>query len=457
MALLTIAVGFMSLAPIASFSVGTEIDLPDGFMAEGVEVGPSPIVFASSMKARGIQCINTDTGEVWNCWGSTFCAQNENWWNGDDVTNGTDDITGEYCYHNPDDTLNGLAFDPRTNYLWVAGRNRGTLHRFTFADNALVLESSYRLITLGYRTLINDVVVGETAIFATDSLNNLLFKLPIADDGTVAESPIPEYILLGSSSRDQFNFESPFGDNYVPGEAGTWIQAPIINWNGLLALSDGRIMLNQKAIGKVYTLEQDAQSYAIPTEGLGVDFLKDCMHTNASLCPADHSPAVLTEVSLINLADDEGLAQWDGFTWGDSEDTIYGISQPGVDDQGYVYTFSWDAFNNELTATNQIGAGTSQEGLNSMHGPTTLVYKDNALYVANGRFYECGPLPAPPFKSVLHPDGDGIGTENCPGVSYWVSVLDFGQVDSVDSVDSASKTAAMISTVTFLLLWQVFL
>lgn len=434
--------------------------LPEGFFPEGIESGPPGILFASSLKARGLQCINTETGEVWSCFGQTYCAQSILWPEGAELSEGFDEQTGDACVHNPDETLNGMAFDQRTNYLWVAGRNRGTVHRFLYADDMFTLQSSYRIIQLGYRTLINDLVIGDTAVFITDSTNNLMYKIPIASDGTVADDVVVEYILLGESSRDEEYFISPFGDNYVPGASGTWTTLPDLNWNGLLALSTGHIMINNKATGQVVIMSQDVHTYPIAEEGLGVEFLKDCMHTNSSLCPVDHTPVDLIEVALVGFVNHNF---WDGMAFGDTESIVYAIDQPSATDEGHVYKMEFSIIEDLVTeytlnVTETVEAGLAggvddNLGLNNLDTPTTLTYMDGIVYAVNGRFAACSPLPSPPWVSVL---AGGPGAENCPGVEYWVTV-DIFEADTITELDATTHLTLQPLSLVMLLLLGVFM
>ncbi len=85
----------------------------------------------------------------------------------------------------------GLSHDPRTNLLYAAKSTaQGGVLVYHSVTGALVADITF---TLGAdNKVINDVLVTETAVYCTDSVNPILYKILLGEGGTLPAEPVVE-------------------------------------------------------------------------------------------------------------------------------------------------------------------------------------------------------------------------------------------------------------------------
>ena len=202
--------GRLSVAVVAAFASAASvalakapfpntIPLPNGWQPEGIAVGQGTTFYAGSIPTGAVYRGNLRTGA------------------GSILVPGT---AGR--------SATGLKFD--RGRLFVSGARTGKA--FVYDANTGGLIREYPLATDGAATFINDVVVTKDAAFFTDSNRPVIYKVPLAGDGTPAPAaqPVP---LTGD-----FHLESGF------------------NLNGIVASPDGKTLLSvQTGTGKLFRID----------------------------------------------------------------------------------------------------------------------------------------------------------------------------------------------------------
>lgn len=155
LALLMLAAGALlvpAASPAAEGPFPDRIALPDGFAPEGIAVGRGDTFFVGSIPTGAIYRGSLRTGE-----GSILVPAA------------------------PGRQAIGLAVDER-NRVFVAGGPTGQAFVYDGSTGALLAE--YTLAT-GGGTFVNDVVVTRDGAYLTDSMRQVLYRIPIAPDGTL--------------------------------------------------------------------------------------------------------------------------------------------------------------------------------------------------------------------------------------------------------------------------------
>lgn len=132
--------------------------------------------------------------------------------------------------------LRGLYRDPRSGLLWAAG-NVGTVAHVYAVDTRtgdLVAD-----VVVPGGVFLNDLVVTRTAVWVTDSRVDRLTVIDLDQRGMPASSA-PRFVTLGGAW--------PTGDGIA------------INANGIRALPDGSLLLNNSRVGGLWRVD--------PTSGL---------------------------------------------------------------------------------------------------------------------------------------------------------------------------------------------
>jgi sugar lactone lactonase YvrE len=111
----------------------------------------------------------------------------------------------------------GLAFDNRSNNLFVSGGMGGTATVYD-ADSGALLEQ-YQL-TAG-PAFINDAIVTRNAVYFTNSFAPEFYRLPLGPGGSLSDASDLETIALG----------------------GDYVQVGGFNVNGIVASADGRYLI----------------------------------------------------------------------------------------------------------------------------------------------------------------------------------------------------------------------
>eukprot|EP00904_Undaria_pinnatifida_P006177 jgi/Undpi1/268/HiC_scaffold_1.g00264.m1 len=197
------------------------IDLPMGFFPEGI--------------ARG--------GEDWTAYVGSL--NDGSIWKGDLYTG-----VGEIVVTGQGDTSVGLAYDPRSGYLFVAGGTSGA----RIYNDRFGLVADYAFAGEGESSFVNDVIITDTSAYFTDSRQARLYSVSLnsVGGGLADGSDHPGNVIHLSSEFP--NVEGQF------------------NANGIEANDDGStLIVSNKYAGILFTVD--------PTTGnataidLGGDFV----------------------------------------------------------------------------------------------------------------------------------------------------------------------------------------
>ena len=126
------------------------IALPNGWLPEGVVTGRGPVIYSGSRANGAIYAADLRTGE------------------------GAILVPGQAGR-----VAVGLSFDPRTNYIFVAGGGTGKAYVYDADTGALVQE--YALTAPG--GFVNDVIVTRDAAYFTQSARAEYYRVPLAPGG----------------------------------------------------------------------------------------------------------------------------------------------------------------------------------------------------------------------------------------------------------------------------------
>lgn len=182
--LATLLIGAAGLAPPASASIQevaadrprtvfpATLQLPDGFQPEGIATGPGPFAYFGSLADGSIFRINLVTGE------------------GSSINDG------------PGTPSVGMKTDPRGR-LFVAGGGAGDARVIDVRTGQKL--ASYQLAE--GPSFINDVVLYAGAAWFTDSVNPVLYKLPLGPGGRLPGPDAVQRVPLGGELvyQDGFN------------------------------------------------------------------------------------------------------------------------------------------------------------------------------------------------------------------------------------------------------------
>jgi WD40 repeat protein len=187
-------------APASAEPFPEVIELPDGWQPEGIASGPGTIVYSGSRASGDIVAVDVVTGER------------------------------ELVVDAPAGrTAVGIEQD-RQGRFWVSGGGTGDV--YVYDENGEPL-ATYDFASSN--TFINDVVVTRDAAWFTDSRQPVLYRIPIARDGSLGDAEIVPIT----------------GDDYVhtPG---------VNNLNGIDASRDGRFLVAVKSNdGTLYKIDPD--------------------------------------------------------------------------------------------------------------------------------------------------------------------------------------------------------
>jgi sugar lactone lactonase YvrE len=197
------------LGAVTSSSAGAappfpeRIDLPDGFRPEGIAIGRGHTVYVGSIPTGAIYRGSLRTGE-----GAVLVPAQ------------------------PGRAAIGLKVDSR-NRLFVAGGPTGDGYVYDAATGATLAIYDFASAP----TFVNDVVVTRTAAWFTDSMQPVLYRVPIAPDGTLGTQADVETVAL----------------------SGDFVQQPGFNLNGIDATPNGDLLVVvQSNTGKLFTVDPDS-------------------------------------------------------------------------------------------------------------------------------------------------------------------------------------------------------
>lgn len=206
--LATLLIAGAGLAPPASASVQkvaadrpsttfpSTLQLPDGFQPEGIATGPGPFAYFGSLADGSIHRINLVTG------------------------------AGRTISDGPGTPSVGMKTDPRGR-LFVAGGPAGDARVIDVRSGQTL--ASYQLAS--GQSFVNDVVLYDGAAWFTDSVNPVLYKLPLGPGGRL---PSPDEV-----QRVPLSGELVYQDGF--------------NVNGIATTPDGSALLVvQSNTGELY-------------------------------------------------------------------------------------------------------------------------------------------------------------------------------------------------------------
>jgi sugar lactone lactonase YvrE len=180
------------------------ISLPNGFRPEGIAVGRGPIIYAGSIGTGAIFAANLVTGE-----GSVLVPPQ------------------------PGRAAIGLSFDPRTNLIYVAGGPTGQGYAYDARTGDTV--AVFQLASAG-PTFINDQVVVGDAVYFTDSLQPVVYRVALSRRARPAPDAEITTIALG----------------------GDYVQVAGFNANGIVATPGGRaLIIVHSALGQLFRVDPE--------------------------------------------------------------------------------------------------------------------------------------------------------------------------------------------------------
>ena len=171
----------------------------------------------------------------------------------------------------------GLAFDPRTDYLFVAGQTLGEAYVYDTITGESVAKYNLTLRGAGF---VNDVIVTKDAAYFTDSFQAQLYRLPLAPDGSLPPPGIVETIALPAEF----------------GSAG-------FNANGIEATPDGKVLiLVHSGLGALYRFDTEfEETIEIELGGATVNFGDGLLLEGKTLYVVQNQ---LNEIAVVQLAPD---------------------------------------------------------------------------------------------------------------------------------------------------------
>jgi sugar lactone lactonase YvrE len=206
-----------SAAPLQAqrlMSFPSTINLPNGWLPEGIVVGTGPVIYSGSRANGAIYAadLRTGTGRV--------------------LVPG---VEGRVAV--------GLSFDPRSQAIFVAGGNTGQayVHSATTGETLAIYT-----LTSERPTFINDVIVTANAAYFTDSNRPVLYRLPLGPAGALPAADAFETIPL----------------------SGDFSQVEGFNANGIEATANGdTLFIVHSTLGVIYAV--DPQTGVARTVDLG--------------------------------------------------------------------------------------------------------------------------------------------------------------------------------------------
>ncbi|WP_455212298.1 SMP-30/gluconolactonase/LRE family protein [Kaarinaea lacus] len=139
------------------------IPVPNGFQPEGVVSGRGHTAYVGSLKTGGIYAVDLITGD------------------------------GEILVDSAENPAVGLAYDERSNYLFVAGGPNGTVTVYDSTDGQV--KTVYTVAEPG-TTFVNDGIVTRKAAYFSDSFAPVIYRIPLAKNGRLPKPEEVETIAL---------------------------------------------------------------------------------------------------------------------------------------------------------------------------------------------------------------------------------------------------------------------
>jgi WD40 repeat protein len=197
LALMIAPLGLIAASP-ATFP--ETIPLPNAFQPEGIASGNGSTFFVGSLAGGSIYKGDLRTG------------------------------AGEILSMQTDRVSVGMAYDPRSNYLFVAGGPTGMAYIYDASSGETI--ETYQLTGTG--SFINDVVVNRSGAYFTNSFQSYLYEIPLRANGQL---PDPSQVR-----------EIPLGGDFMPG--------PSFSANGIDATPNGKwLVIVNSSLGTLYRVD----------------------------------------------------------------------------------------------------------------------------------------------------------------------------------------------------------
>jgi sugar lactone lactonase YvrE len=205
--------GIVATPAAAASRFPSRIDLPPGWMPEGITAGRGNTIFVGSLAGGGVWKGDVRTGV-----GDPFIPA----WGG---------------------AATGVEYEHRANRLWVAGGPTGTVRVYNASTGALLRE--YTFSPAGF---LNDLVVTRDAVYVTDSNNAWLDVIPLGRNGALPD--VDDVTMLPLTG--------------IPFEAGQF------NANGIVATRNALIVVDTFTGGLYRVDKRTGGATQIPTGGTSV-------------------------------------------------------------------------------------------------------------------------------------------------------------------------------------------
>lgn len=194
------------------------IALPDGWRPEGIVIGQGVTVYAGSLATGSIYSADLRSGE------------------------------GRILVPPEGRIAVGLAFDSRTDYLYVAGGPAGAAYVYDASTGATV---AVLQLTSTATTFVNDSVVTRDAVYFTDSFRPVLYRVPLEVGGRLPTAPAVQELPLGGDFI------------FTPGA---------FNANGIEATGDGQTLIVVNSTdGSLYKVDPaTGDATLIPLDGVSL-------------------------------------------------------------------------------------------------------------------------------------------------------------------------------------------
>ena len=144
----TLALTAATATAVAAAPFPTRIQLPSGWMPEGITAGAGTTIYVGSLAGGGVWRGDVRTGH-----GDVFVPA----WGG---------------------AAAGVEYEATANRLWVAGGPTGTVRVYDATTGELL-----RAYTFAPAGFLNDLVVTDAAVYVTDSNNAWLDVIPLGPNG----------------------------------------------------------------------------------------------------------------------------------------------------------------------------------------------------------------------------------------------------------------------------------
>ncbi|HWO72652.1 MAG TPA: superoxide dismutase [Dehalococcoidia bacterium] len=204
-------------SPTAAQGFPAVINLPAGWLPEGIVTTADGRLYSGSRRHGGIYEVDLSTGA-----GRVVVPQQE----------------GRIAV--------GLSFDERSGFIFVAGGPGGAGYVYDSRTGRQVASFHF---TSG-PTFVNDVIVTAEAAYFTDSMQPVLYRVPLGSHGQVATDGAFEVLSL----------------------SGDYVHLPGFNANGIEVTEDSaRLIIVQSNAGRLFTVDPESgRAASINLDGYSV-------------------------------------------------------------------------------------------------------------------------------------------------------------------------------------------